>query len=443
MVVHVSPDSLDWITGVRVYLTDGQGIGGIIKAEPEDFIVEELSESDTGEEGNYLILDLEKRDWEMHNLVRVISRILGISRRRINWAGTKDKRAVTKQRISIWKIDASEIERIRLNGVKLNVVGRSQKKIAIGDLYANQFEIIVREVNSTGKEVENSLIQIQSEIKAHGGVINYFGNQRFGVQRPINHRIGELLIKGEFEDAAYLLLTATFGREDEEVEEVRRFIYTTGDFKRAVELMPKGLHLERTILHALINKPDDYLGAFLTLPKQLYKIFIHAYQSYIFNRIVSARMEEGLGLNEAEEGDIVCFRNKHGFADVRHWQVVRSHEVAGINDLIARGRAFVTAPLIGFETEIAGGREGEIEHKILESCKIEPEDFRMDEVEALASGGMRREIKLPVDPSFEVLGDRMVKFAFVLPKGGYATIVLREFMKTCDTPGKGFEPLRG
>ncbi|MHC1569864.1 MAG: tRNA pseudouridine(13) synthase TruD, partial [Candidatus Syntropharchaeales archaeon] len=132
MVTAVEPDTLDWMLGMRFYLTAEDGMGGILKEKPEDFIVEELSTQDLSPDGGYLILNLEKRDWEMHNLVRAISRILRISKNRINWAGTKDKRALTRQRISIWKVEEQEIERLRLEGVKLDVIGRSRKKVALG-----------------------------------------------------------------------------------------------------------------------------------------------------------------------------------------------------------------------------------------------------------------------------------------------------------------------
>ena len=443
MVTAVEPDTLDWMLGMRFYLTAEDGMGGILKEKPEDFIVEELSTQDLSPDGGYLILNLEKRDWEMHNLVRAISRILRISKNRINWAGTKDKRALTRQRISIWKVEEWEIERLRLEGVKLDVIGRSRKKVALGNLQGNRFEITVRGVDPGGDELESRLLRVQDAIREVGGVINYFGYQRFGIQRPINHLAGELILRGEFKKAVMLFLTATFGSEDRVVEAAREYIRETEDFKRGLELMPQGLHIERTMLHALVNNPGDYPGAFLALPKQLYLIFIHAYQSYVFNLIVSARLEEGLGFNESHEGDIVCFADEHGFPNAKKWQIVRKGEVDGINNLIKRGRAFITAPLIGFDTTVAEGVEGEIEHRILEKLDIDLEAFRMVNASEFASKGLRREIKLLVDPSFKVLGDRDVRFSFTLPKGGYATTVLREFMKVKNTPGKGFEPLRG
>ncbi|RJS72030.1 MAG: tRNA pseudouridine(13) synthase TruD [Candidatus Syntrophoarchaeum sp. WYZ-LMO15] len=442
MVMRVSPGSLDWLVGMRFYLTGEQGVGGVIKQRPEDFVVEEISEQDLNSEGRYLIVELEKRDWEMHNLVREIAGILRISRKRIDWAGTKDKRAVTRQRISIWDVDEDMIDRIRIPGVRLRVLGRSRRKIALGDLHGNRFEIVIRGVRNDG-DLEGDLQRIQDTIRVHGGVINYFGYQRFGIQRPINHTVGELIVRGKLEDAVRVILTARFGTEDEAVERAREFIHETWDLKEAINLMPQGLLIERSMIHALINRPGDYHGAFMSLPRRLYRIFVHAYQSYIFNLIVSARLEEGLGLNEAYEGDVVCFRGENGFPDVTRWQVVRSTEVDAINRLIKMGRAFVTAPIVGFETEIADGIQGEIEHRILESLKITPQDFRVPHAEEFASKGLRREIKLPVDPSFEVLGDGDVKISFTLPKGGYATTVLREFMKNEITPGKGFEPLRG
>ena len=59
-------------------------------------------------------MDVEKTNWDTHHLVREMSRRLRISQKRFGWAGTKDKRAVTSQRISIMNLDESELDRDQL-----------------------------------------------------------------------------------------------------------------------------------------------------------------------------------------------------------------------------------------------------------------------------------------------------------------------------------------
>ena len=106
----IAATDLDRNLGMDYYITDDPGCGGVIRSLPEDFKVEEVGESLNYEGGRYLVLDVEKKDWDTHHLIREISRQLRISQKRFGWAGTKDKRAVTRQRISIMNLDESELE---------------------------------------------------------------------------------------------------------------------------------------------------------------------------------------------------------------------------------------------------------------------------------------------------------------------------------------------
>lgn len=101
-----------------------------------------------------------------------------------------------------------------------------------------------------------------------------------------------------------------------------------------------------------------------------------------------------------------------------------------------RQRAFVTAPLFGYETELADGLQGEIEQRVLDREGVALEDFKVKVAPELASRGWRREVLLRLQNlRFEVGEDELhagrtkVRLRFSLPKSGYATVVLREFMK--------------
>ena len=121
--------------GINLYSTDTDGLGGQLRQEVEDFIVKEITNREEGQEGKYLILELVKRDWDTHHFTRTLAKILKISQKRISVAGTKDKRALTTQKISIFDIDASEIEKIHLKDIELKVLGRSRKPVELGDLW--------------------------------------------------------------------------------------------------------------------------------------------------------------------------------------------------------------------------------------------------------------------------------------------------------------------
>lgn len=180
--------------GIGLHYTKNPGIGGCIRQQVDDFCVEELTNRVETANGSYLIVELTKRNWDTHRLIRELSRILRVSQDRFGWAGTKDKRALTKQKISIWNIGEEELARVRLKDVELKVIGRSNKKISLGDLWGNRFRITVRAVELSQEEALARVKAISSEFEK--GAPNFFGVQRFGENRPVTHVVGEASCAG-------------------------------------------------------------------------------------------------------------------------------------------------------------------------------------------------------------------------------------------------------
>lgn len=421
--------------GISLYSTDTTGIGGQLRQEVEDFVVKEITNRVEENAGKYLVLEITKRDWDTHHLTRTLSKILQISQKRISVAGTKDKRALTTQKISIFDIDDSEAEKIHLKDVEIKVLGRSRKSIELGDLWGNDFSITVRDVACAPEETKKLLEKTTNEILAQGGVPNFFGIQRFGSVRPVTHLVGKAIVEGDFEKAALLYIAEPFPDEPDETKNARLVVKETRDFKAGLKIYPLHLGHERAMMNHLIANPNDFAGAFLVLPKNLYKMFVHGYQSYIYNIILCRRIEKGLFLNEAVEGDIICFKNEAGFPDSSKTEKVTSEKVNAVNRLIKRKRAFITAPLPGYDTEFASGIPGEIEQEVLTELKVPLEGFEIIAVPEMSSKGTRREILLQVEPGFVVAADELnpgkskAVLEFMLPKGSYATTVLREYMK--------------
>ena len=421
--------------GINLYSTDTEGLGGRLRQEVEDFVVREITNREEGKEGKYLILEITKRDWDTHHLTRTLAKILQISQKRIGVAGTKDKRALTTQKISIFDIDASEVENIHLKDIELKVLGRSRKSIELGDLWGNDFRITIRDIASSPEETKKLLDMTTNEIQAQSGVPNFFGIQRFGSIRPVTHLVGKAIVEGDFEKAALLYIAEPFPDEPDDTKKARQFVKETLDFKEGLKIYPLRLGHERAMMNHLIANPNDFAGAFLVLPKNLYKMFVHGYQSYIYNIILCRRIEKGLPLNQAVEGDIVCFKNNAGLPDSSKTEKVAVDAVAAVNRLIKRNRAFITAPLPGYSTEFASGIPGEIDQEVLQELKVPLEGFDITEIPEMSSKGTRREVLLQAEPKFELAADELnpgkskAVLEFMLPKGSYATIVLREYMK--------------
>ena len=421
--------------GISLYCTDTKGLGGKLRQEVEDFIVKEITNREEGQEGKYLILELKKHNWDTHHLTRTLAKILQISQKRISIAGTKDKRAFTTQKVSIFDIDASMIENVHLKDVELNVLGRSRKSIEIGDLLGNDFIITVRDIPSSIGEVKSLLEKTTNEVLHQGGIPNFFGIQRFGSIRPVTHLVGKAIVEGDFEKASLLYIAEPFIDEPAEIKKARQLVKETRDFREGLKTYPLRLGHERAMMNYLIMKPNNFAGAFQVLPKNLYTLFVHGYQSYIFNTILCRRIEKSLPLNQAIEGDIVCFKNNAGLPDSSKTEQVTSETKDAMNFLIKRRRAFITAPLPGYKTEFASGIPGEIEQEVIQELKVPLKGFNVEEIPEMSSKGTRREILLQVEPKFKVEDDELnpvkskIVLEFMLPKGSYATTLLREYMK--------------
>ena len=416
--------------GMSFYLSDIDGTGGRLKKAPEDFVVKEISNGpEPAANGKFAIAEVTTRNWETNRLVRLLSRGLGVSRERIGFAGTKDKRAVTTQLMS-FECPIGSLEKIDLKDVEIKNPYTAKRGIQIGDLKGNSFKINVRECSASEKDVQNVLDQVSSVIKETGGFPNYFGVQRFGTIRPITHKVGEFIIRGDPEGAVRCYVSDPSRFENESSADVRKALSEEDDWSSLLKEMPDSLSFERIMVEHIISSPDDWKGAIEKLPKNLQMMFVHAYQSYLFNKMLSGRMSKGLPLNKPVIGDIVIPLDANRIPQHENPIVTTSGNI----DLVARqvrsGRAFVTISLFGSESKISQGEMGEIEQSVIDEEKISGEDFIVPDLPNCSSKGSRREVLCPVaDLSHKVI-DEGYEISFSLPKGNYATCLLREYMKS-------------
>jgi tRNA pseudouridine13 synthase len=160
------------------YLTaDLPGCGGTLKVEPEDFAVEEIPAYEPSGEGEHLFLWIEKRDVSAEDLVHHIAQVLGISRDDVGTAGLKDRRAITRQYVSVPATCADRIGDVGTGSIQVLRSMRHGNKLRTGHLRGNRFEIVLRDVGSESHLPSlGQIVQIISE----RGFPNYYGEQRFG-----------------------------------------------------------------------------------------------------------------------------------------------------------------------------------------------------------------------------------------------------------------------
>ena len=414
---------MDEDIGIEVFITSSEGIGGKIKKEPEDFVVEEVSIYPPPSNGRYVIARVKARNWEANRLVEKMAYRLGISPNSIGYAGIKDKRAVTVQIMS-FPASIKKVASLSLQDVEVEVLYKSSRPVYSGKLIGNRFHIVVRDV-----EKPENVEEVMGEIEQMGYMPNFFGVQRFGIARPITHVVGKHLIKNEIREAVMSYVANPMEGEDEENYEARKFLQETEDFEEALKIYPKKLVFERRIIEHLSTHPGEWKEALLLLPKNLIRLFVHAYQSYLFNRIVSLRVKRGIPLNEAVVGDIVIPWEKEMVIQSYEGIMVEDYNLDKINRRIRSGKCFPSAAIVGYGLMRAKGAMGEIEEEIMEAENIGEEEFIMRHFPGMEGRGMRRVIMIPLKRIIWNFDGSNLFLNFFLPRGCYATSLLREIMK--------------
>lgn len=225
-----------------------------LKQKPEDFRVKELIEPDFDDSGGYSYYLLTKTKYNTSDAVKAIAKKLNIKPKDIGYAGNKDRNAITQQFISIKNCNKQDLE---LKDIMLEFKGKGKNPISLGDNKGNQFEIIIRNIEKTPKQISQ--------------MINSFGEQRFSKN---NTEIGKALLKK--------------------------------DFKKACELID-----EFVIKESLEKNPTDFVGALRRLSKKHLTIYINSFQSKLWNLLAEKFPNE-------EELPLVGFGTEFNNKEIGH-----------------------------------------------------------------------------------------------------------------------------
>ena len=254
-----------------------------IKQLPEDFIVEEHIDLNLQKEGPQSYFWLIKRNWTTQGAIAELAKRAGLSYRRFKFAGSKDKSALTKQAISVFKVNPEKLLSLKIKDIKLEFIGFGEKPISIGSAKGNRFKITIRDLGSEDcKKIKKNLLKIKTK-----GFRNYFGPQRFG--RGNTAEIGKEILKGNLEGAAKEFICFESEKEGEEKRKFRELASQKwGSWQVLYSSCPRVLKLESALLSWLIRNERDFAGALRVLPKHIRKLFVHAYQAKIWNSALSS-----------------------------------------------------------------------------------------------------------------------------------------------------------
>lgn len=224
-----------------------------IKEKPEDFKVEEITSVKSEDAGKYALFWMTKTNLNTLQAVEFIAKVLRIQPKYINFAGTKDKNAVTTQLISISDKTKGQVEKVKIKDIELKFYGYSNKRLNLGELEGNRFRITARELSSAELKKLDNFSRLKEK-----RIINYFGEQRFSTN---NADVGKAIIKADFKTAVSLILETD------------------------------SYHSE-SIKSYLSDRPNNYVNALKIIPKKLLRLYVNAYQSKLWNETVKDYAEK-------------------------------------------------------------------------------------------------------------------------------------------------------
>jgi tRNA pseudouridine13 synthase len=340
---------------------DLPGLGGRLKTVPEDFEVEEIPAYQPGGSGPFLYLWVEKRDLGAEYFLRQVARRLDISPDEVGAAGLKDRRAVTRQMISVPESVEDRLPALEGEGIRVLQVSRHTNKLKTGHLHGNRFRILIRDIDPA-IPAQQRLTPIVRQLSEQG-LPNFYGAQRFG-QGGFTAQVGLALLRGE-----------------------------------PIPADPSGRR----------HNPHN---------RFVRKFALSAAQSVMFNRYLARRMEEGL-FRRVLAGDVMSKWPMGG--------LFVAEDVAAEQQRFDARAIVTTGPIFGRKTFPAKGEAALRETAILDEMGMTLSTFNGF---GKLLQGTRRHNLVYVNDLAAAIEPEGVRLSFTLPAGSYATMLLREVMKT-------------
>ncbi len=384
-----------------------------LKQQPEDFQVEELTDRVATGPGPFAFYRLEKRGWNTTDAIGAIRRRWQIELRRVSYGGLKDRHAQTVQYLTIFHGPRRGLTH---HGVKLDYLGQVATPYTSQDIRANRFRICLRALErDTLERVQRAAAEVRAE-----GVPNYFDDQRFGSVADGQEFVAHALVLGRFEEALRLALAApyTYDRAGQKQEKAILREHW-GDWQTCKQRLPRG-HA-RSLVDYLAHHPDDFRGAVARLRPELRGLYLSAYQSYLWNRLLARWLEQ-----HCRPVQLLPVRLRLGEVPMH-----RQLEEAQLTTLAALSLPLPTARLKLEDTD----PRAPLVHGVLAEEGLELRQLKVPGIrELFFSRGERAALCRPANLEYEGgpddshPGRHQLLLRFELPRGSYATLLVKRLL---------------
>ena len=446
-----NPKEIEEFVGIQAYaFPKCDGIGGMYKHSHRDFIVKEITKSGevlTSSDDDYWAISdqdsemyttfiLQKNNKDTFEAIDLISKAIKVPKNKFSYSGLKDKRSISLQKVAIKGNYGEELHNLRIPDISISKIHYSSKAIKIGSNQGNYFIITIRNIENNAKIGERA--EKILDLVSTNGFLNYYGLQRFGTFRPNSHLIGKYLLENSFKKVFDEFVIQLYSSESEQSLNVRKKLGVDNDLKWAYENFPKSLNYELLMIQHLIEKPSDFQGCVNRLPQALIRLLISAFQSYLFNKLISLRVEQGYPLFEPVKGDVISILDDVNGDLTRVIYTFGNGYDQYLQKALAMNRAAIVVPLIGYDTNLKNfPLFNELFTELLEKEDFNTSIFNSHYLKEFEFKGAFRAminkpkglqvIEIAEDENFP--GKMKMKISFSLRSGSYATMLLRELMK--------------
>ncbi len=443
---------IEKFAGVGSYATSSiDGIGGIYKHTYKDFIVREITKEgeilrikdistksyfSRGENDDFTEFDLVKLNKEPFKAFNLIASALKVPISHLSYSGLKDRCSISVQKVTVKGNHVEKLNNLKLRNIFIKNISLSRKSIQLGSNKGNHFTVIIRNIDSD-IDVETRILKVFETLSSKG-FLNYYGLQRFGTFRPNSHIIAKYILRNEYENVFNELVLNTYSSESIDSQLVRNKLRKDGNMEWAYANFPKSLNYERMMIHHLIDHEKDFKGSVQKIPSYLVKLLFSSFQSYFFNKMLTLRIKKGFSPFEPVNGDVIVILDDDNGDLTSIKYVYGGRYDQYLKEAISLNRAYIVIPLVGYNTEMNEYpfmnqffedilNEEKIDSSIFKNELFRQYDFKGAHRAMVIKLSDAKILKVSKDDVFQ--DKQKVKIEFSLPRGSYATMVLRELMK--------------